>query len=81
MAFFIKGSSVTHPTSFLVVFLDLPLKNLTLRGFKVAKNMIYLGLVVVLSVASLVVMSVTITTILQTITFFVPLPTTQFNYD
>ena len=40
---------------------------------------IYLGLLVLLSVASLVVMSITITTILQT--FFVPLSTTQFNYD
>ena len=83
MAFFIKGSSVTDPTSFLAVFLDLPLKNMTYRIKMKVLTMImfYFCLLVLLSVASLVVMSVTITTILQTITFFVPLSTTQFNYD
>ena len=79
MAFFIKGSSVTHPTSFFTVFLDLALKIRHKEAKTVTMIIIYLGLLVLLSVASLVVMSITITTTLQT--FFVPLSTTQFNYD
>ena len=66
---------------FFGIFLGFTSKEYDIKMKVLTMIMFYFCLLVLLSVASLVVMSVTITTILQTITFFVPLSTTQFNYD